>query len=60
MIKSPDPFVHPKISFNAYGTEKDVAEMLAAVKFLRVIAAQEPLKSLMAEELRPGPAVTRR
>jgi choline dehydrogenase len=55
MIKSPDPFVHPRISFNVYGTEKDVAEMLAAVKFLRMIASQEPLKSLMAEELRPGP-----
>ena len=36
---------------------RDVAEMLAAVKFLRVIAAQEPLQGLMAEELRPGPAV---
>ena len=30
---------------------------LAAVKFLRVIAAQEPFQGLMAEELRPGPAV---
>jgi choline dehydrogenase len=58
MIRSPDPFIHPRISFNAFSTEKDVAEMLAAVKFLRVIAAQEPLKSLMAEELRPGPEVT--
>ncbi|MFN4141593.1 GMC family oxidoreductase [Aestuariivirga sp.] len=57
MIKSPDPFVHPKISFNAYSTQGDVAEMLAAVKFLRVIASHEPLKSLMAEELRPGPDV---
>ena len=57
MIKSPDPFTHPKLSFNAYSTEKDVSEMLTAVKFLRVIAAQEPLKSLMAEELRPGPKV---
>jgi choline dehydrogenase len=57
MIRSSDPFTHPRISFNAYATEKDVAEMLAAVKFLRVVAAQEPLRSLMAEELRPGPAV---
>ena len=55
MISSADPFAHPKITFNAYGTEKDVSEMLAAVKFLRVIAAQEPLAGLMAEELRPGP-----
>ncbi len=57
MIKSPDPLVHPRISFNAYSTNSDVEEMLAAVKFLRVIASQEPLKSLMAEELRPGPEV---
>jgi len=31
--------------------------MLAAVKFLRKLAATEPLASLIAEELRPGPAV---
>ena len=58
MITSPDPFTHPKISFNAFSTNQDVVEMLAAVKFLRTIAAHEPLKSLMAEELRPGPEVT--
>jgi choline dehydrogenase len=57
MIKSPDPFTHPKITFNAFAAERDVTEMLAAVKFLRVIAAQAPLKGLMAEELRPGPGV---
>ncbi len=58
MITSPDPMAHPRISFNAYSTNSDVEEMLAAVKFLRAIAAQEPLKGLMAEELRPGPDVT--
>ncbi|MCA3573858.1 MAG: GMC family oxidoreductase N-terminal domain-containing protein [Aestuariivirga sp.] len=58
MIHSPDPLKHPRISFNAFSTNSDVEEMLAAVKFLRAIAAQEPLKSLMAEELRPGPDVT--
>ena len=58
MIKSPDPLAHPRISFNAYATNSDVEEMLAAVKFLRKIAAQEPLKGLMAEELRPGPEIT--
>ena len=57
MIKSPDPLAHPRISFNVYSTNSDVEEMLAAVKFLRKIAAQEPLKGLMAEELRPGPAI---
>ena len=33
----------------------DVQEMLEAVKFIRRIAAQEPLRGLIAEELRPGP-----
>ncbi len=42
---------------NAYSTDHDVQEMLAAVKFLRRIAAQEPLRDLIAEELRPGPDV---
>lgn len=56
-IASPDPLVHPRITFNAFSSGSDAEEMLAAVKFLRVIASQEPLKSLMAEELRPGPEV---
>lgn len=57
MIRSPDPRQSPRITPNAYGTDHDIQEMLAAVKYLRVIAAQEPLASLMAEELRPGPSV---
>jgi choline dehydrogenase len=56
-IQSPDPKKQPRIWANAYGTEEDVREMLAAVKFLRKLAATEPLASLIAEELRPGPAV---
>jgi choline dehydrogenase len=56
-IQSPDPKKQPRIWANAYGTEEDVREMLSAVKFLRKLAATEPLASLIAEELRPGPAV---
>ncbi|MFN6951701.1 MAG: GMC family oxidoreductase [Albidovulum sp.] len=56
-LKSADPFEHPRIVANAYSTDHDVAEMLLAVKFLRHIAAQEPIRSLIAEELRPGPSV---
>jgi choline dehydrogenase len=56
-IKSPDPKRQPRIWANAYGTDEDVHEMLLAVKFLRRLAATEPLASLVAEELRPGPAV---
>ncbi len=57
MIRSADPKQHPRISPNAYSTNHDVEEMLAAVKFIRRIAAQEPLASLIVEELRPGPQV---
>jgi choline dehydrogenase len=56
-LASPDPFTQPRIVPNAYGTAHDVREMLAAVKMLRRIAAQEPLASLVAEELRPGPSI---
>jgi choline dehydrogenase len=56
-IRSPDAAVHPRIVANAYGTPEDVQEMLEAVKFIRKIAAQPALAPLIAEELRPGPAV---
>jgi choline dehydrogenase len=57
-LASPDPFAPPRITANAYSTDHDVAEMLAAVKMLRRIAAAPPMAALIAEELRPGPAVT--
>ncbi|WP_417629073.1 GMC family oxidoreductase [Pararhodobacter aggregans] len=56
-LASPDPFAAVKIHANVFSTDQDVAEMLAAVKFLRKIADQAPMKALIAEELRPGPAV---
>ncbi len=56
-IRSADPFEHPAIVANAFSTDNDVEEMLAAVKFLRSIAAQPALAARLAEELRPGPAV---
>jgi choline dehydrogenase len=56
-ISSPDPFKHPTIKPNVFSTAHDVEEMLQAVKFLRVIAAQKPLADLIAEELRPGPSI---
>jgi choline dehydrogenase len=56
-IGSPDPLAHPTIVGNAYSTNHDVEEMLAAVKFVRRIAAQPAFAPLVAEELRPGPAV---
>ena len=56
-IKSADPLQHPAIVANAFSTDHDVDEMLAAVKFLRHIAAQPAFARLAKEELRPGPAV---
>ncbi len=56
-LASADPLAHPKITANAFSTDTDVEEMLAAVKYLRHIAAQPALSNLIAEELRPGPAL---
>jgi choline dehydrogenase len=56
-IHTADPMAHPTITANAFSTEHDVEEMLAAVKYLRHIAAQPAFASLIDEELRPGPAV---
>ncbi|MEF3048637.1 GMC family oxidoreductase [Pseudotabrizicola sp. L79] len=57
-LGSPDPMAHPVITANAFSTDHDVTEMLAAVKFLRHLAAQPAMKRLIIEELRPGPEVT--
>ncbi|MCU0816825.1 MAG: GMC family oxidoreductase N-terminal domain-containing protein [Cypionkella sp.] len=57
-ITSPDPMAHPAITANAFSTDHDVQEMLAAVKFLRHIAAQPAMARLIKRELRPGPEVT--
>jgi choline dehydrogenase len=56
-LRSPDPLAPPRIVANAYSTDSDVAEMLAAVKMLRRIAAQAPFAEVAKEELRPGPEV---
>ncbi|MEW9836748.1 GMC family oxidoreductase, partial [Mesorhizobium marinum] len=58
MIRSQNPRDYPKIVANAYSTEADVAEMLAAVKFVRRIAAQPALAEIIEEEVLPGPSVT--
>jgi len=56
-LASPDPFAPPRIVPNAFSTNHDVEEMLQAVKFLRVIAAQPALAAVIEEELLPGPGV---
>ncbi len=54
-LASADPLAAPRITLDPYATEEDRAEMLAAVKMLRRIAAQPALARFIAEELRPGP-----
>jgi choline dehydrogenase len=56
-LASRDALAHPKIFANAFSTDHDVAEMLAAVRFVRKVAAQNPLAALIKAELRPGPAL---
>ncbi|WP_274628037.1 GMC family oxidoreductase [Arvimicrobium flavum] len=58
MIRSRDSRQYPQIVANAYATDHDVAEMLAAVKFVRRIAAQPALAEFIEEEILPGPSVT--
>ena len=58
MIRSADPRDYPRIVANAYSTEADVAEMLAAVKFVRRIAAMPAMAEIIVEEILPGPSVT--
>ena len=56
-LRSADPLAHPVITANAFSTSHDVEEMLAAVKYLRHLAAQPALARLIRQELRPGPEV---
>jgi choline dehydrogenase len=56
-IASADPQAAPCIVANAFGQPDDMAEMLAAVKFLRRLASMPALAAVIAEELLPGPAV---
>ena len=57
MIRTKDPLDHPKITPNAYSTEQDVAEMLAAVKFVRRIASMPAMAEIIEEEVLPGPSI---
>jgi choline dehydrogenase len=54
MIRSASPFEAPRIAMNAFSTNEDVAEMLDAVKFLRTIASQPAMQSVIEKEILPG------
>ncbi|MDF1749657.1 MAG: FAD-dependent oxidoreductase [Alphaproteobacteria bacterium] len=54
-ITSADPFAPPRIVAHPYEDERDVLEMLKAVKLVRKIAAEPAMAALIEEELLPGP-----
>ncbi|RWH72423.1 MAG: choline dehydrogenase [Mesorhizobium sp.] len=58
MIRSANPRDYPKIVANAFSTEADITEMLAAVKFIRKIAAMPAMAEIIEEEVLPGPSIT--
>ncbi len=58
LARSGNPLDAPLIRPNAYGTSKDVADMLEGVKLLRRLAAQPALADIIDAELAPGSATT--
>jgi len=58
MIRTSDPHAHPAIVPNALSTAEDVAEMLAAVKFVRRIASMPAIAEIIEEEVLPGASVS--
>ncbi|TPI21335.1 GMC family oxidoreductase N-terminal domain-containing protein [Mesorhizobium sp. B4-1-1] len=57
MIRSNNPRDYPRITANAYSTNADVDEMLAAVKFVRKIASMPAMAEIIEEEVLPGPSI---
>ena len=57
LARSADAFAPPLIFPNAFGTARDVADMLAGVKLIRRLAAQPALADEIVAELAPGPGV---
>ncbi|MER8482955.1 GMC family oxidoreductase N-terminal domain-containing protein [Mesorhizobium sp. M1322] len=58
MIRSANPRDYPRIVPNAYSTNADVDEMLAAVKLVRKFASMPAMAEIIEEEVLPGPSIT--
>lgn len=54
-LRSADPLQAPRIVPNSLSTPQDRAEMLAASRFLRQLAAAPALREVIEQEIRPGP-----
>ena len=57
MIKSKNPFEHPRLVFNYLSTAKDRREWVEAVRCARRILSQEAMAPFNAGEISPGPKV---
>jgi len=59
-LRSADPTAKPRILTNSLTEPEDVASMVAGMELAREIAAQEPMRSTVVRELKPGPSVSTR
>jgi choline dehydrogenase len=57
-IASGDPLAMPVIEPNYLSAWEDLRDMLDEVRLIRLIAAQPAMRELIAQEVKPGPAVT--
>jgi choline dehydrogenase len=53
-LRSADPFDTPVIHPNYLSTERDVTEQLKGARFMRALAASEPLAEIIDQEILPG------
>jgi choline dehydrogenase len=56
-IRSPDPLAAPRIEPHSLSDPRDLDELLAGARLLRRLAAMPALAEIIAEEMRPGPAI---
>ena len=57
-LKSRDPLAAPEIRFNFLRSEYDMQAMITGIRIARRIATQRALKTLVIEEVLPGPTIT--
>lgn len=57
-LASKDPLAAPKMFANYLDAENDRVCAVRAISFARKLAATRPLKDLVAEEIKPGPAAS--
>jgi len=59
-LRSSDPTAKPRILTNSLEPREDSESLLAGMELAREIATQEPFRSLVVSELKPGPDVVDR